>query len=76
MYSTNIIERMNKEIRRRIKIIDSLLSGKSDLKIIDLRVVEINERWSQRLMRGVHKCMEEIREMFQKKYPRIYTRMR
>lgn len=56
IHSTNLIERMNKEIRRRIKI-------------IYLRVAEINERWSQRSLRGFYKCMDEIREMFQKRYP-------
>ena len=41
--STNLIERMNKEIRRRIKI-------------IYLRVAEINEKWSLRSLRGFYKC--------------------
>ena len=49
--STNLIERMNKEIRRRIKIIDSLPSEESAMKIIYLRVDGINEAWSQRSMR-------------------------
>jgi putative transposase len=41
IHSTNLIERMNKEIRRRIKIIYSLLSEESAMKIIYLRVAEI-----------------------------------
>ncbi|HLH86781.1 MAG TPA: IS256 family transposase, partial [Thermoplasmataceae archaeon] len=69
IHSTNLIERMNKEIRRRIKIIDSLPSEDSAMKIIYLRVAEINDRWSQRSMRGFYKCKDEIREMFQKRYP-------
>jgi len=36
---------MNKEIRRRIKIIDSLPTEESALKIIYLRVAELNEKW-------------------------------
>jgi transposase-like protein len=54
---------MNKEIRRRIKIIDSLPSEDSAMKIIYLRVTEINEKWSQRSLRGFYKCMDEIREI-------------
>ncbi|QRF75030.1 Transposase [Thermoplasmatales archaeon] len=50
-HSTNLIERMNKEIRRRIKIIDSLPTEESAMKIIYLRVAEINERWSLRTLR-------------------------
>ena len=69
IHSTNLIERMNKEIRRRIKIIDSLPSEESAMKIIYLRVAEINEKWSLRNIRGFYKCMDEIREMFQKRYP-------
>ncbi len=37
--STNIIEKMNKEFRRRIKIIDSLPTEESARKIIYLRVI-------------------------------------
>ena len=33
------------------------------MKNIYLRVTEINERWSQRMLRGFHKCMDEIREI-------------
>ena len=69
IHTTNLIERMNKEMRRRIKIIDSLPSEESAMKIIYLRVAEINERRSQRMLRGFYKCMDEIREMFQKRYP-------
>ena len=69
IHSTNLIERMNKEIRRRIKIIDSLPSEESAMKIIYLRLAEINEKWSQRSLRGFYKCMDEIRGMFQERYP-------
>ena len=69
IHSTNLIERMNKEIRRRIKIIDSLPSEESAMKIIYLRSAEINEAWSQRSLRGFYKCKDGIREMFQKRYP-------
>ena len=69
IHSTNLIERMNKEIRRRIKIIDSLPSEESAMKIMYLRVAEINEKWSQRSLKGFYKCTDEIREMFQERYP-------
>ncbi len=54
---------------RRIKIIDSLPSEESAMKIIYLRATEIYEKWSQRSLRGFYKCMDEIREMFQERYP-------
>ena len=54
IHSTNLIERMNKEIRRRIKIIDSLPSEESAMKMIYLRSAEINEQWSLRSLRGFY----------------------
>ena len=69
IHSTNLIERLNKEIRRRIKIVDSLPSEESAMKIIYLRSAEINEKWPQRSRRGFYKCPDETREMFQKGYP-------
>jgi putative transposase len=69
IHSTKLIERMNKEIRRRIKTIDSLPSEESAMKISYLRVAEITEAWSQRMLRGLYRCMDKIREMFQKRYP-------
>ena len=69
IHSTNLIERMNKEIRRRIKIIDSMPPEESAMKIIYLRAAEINDKWSMRSLRGYYKCIDEIREMFQERYP-------
>ncbi|MCL4314734.1 MAG: transposase [Candidatus Thermoplasmatota archaeon] len=69
IHSTNLIERMNREIRRNIKIINSLPSEESAMNIIYLRSSEINERWSKRTMRVFYKCMDRISEMFQKRYP-------
>ncbi|MGC9138552.1 MAG: transposase [Thermoplasmata archaeon] len=46
--STNMIERLNKEIRRRIKIIDSLSGEESARKIIYLRILEENNKYSVR----------------------------
>ena len=60
---------MNKGVLRRIKIIDSLTSEESAMKIIYLRVAEINEKWTQKSWRGFHKCMIGIRPMLQERYP-------
>ena len=52
LYSSNIIERMNKEIRQRIKVIATLPSESAAMKIIYLRVAELDERWSNRVIKG------------------------
>ena len=59
LHSSNIIERMNKEIRRRIKVIDSLPGESAAMKIICPRIGELNERWSNRVIRGYHKCKDQ-----------------
>jgi transposase-like protein len=46
LHSSNIIERMNKEIRQRIKVIATLPSESAAMKIIHLRMAELNGRWS------------------------------
>ena len=56
---SNIIEIMNKEIRRGIKAIDSLPTEESAIKIIYLRVAELNEKWSHRVLSGYFKCKDE-----------------
>ena len=60
---------MNKEILRRIKTIDSPPSEEGDMKIMYLRVAEINERWSQRSLMGLYRCKDEISEIFQESRP-------
>lgn len=69
IHSNNIIERMNKEIRRRIKIIDSLPTEDSALKIVYLRTAELNEKWSHRVLNGYFKCLDELKSMFSNRYP-------
>ena len=69
IHSNNIIERMNKEVRRRIKVIDSLPTEDSALKIVYLRVAELNEKWSHRVLNGYFKCHDELKEMFSTRYP-------
>ncbi|OWP57563.1 MAG: hypothetical protein B2I17_00085 [Thermoplasmatales archaeon B_DKE] len=63
IHSTNLIERINKEIQRRIKIIDSLPWEESTMKIISLRATKTNEKWSLRSLR-FYKCKDEIMEMY------------
>ncbi|WMT50366.1 MAG: transposase [Thermoplasmatales archaeon] len=68
LYSSNIIERMNKEIRGKIKVIATLPSESAAMKIIYLRVAELNERWSNRLIKEYCKCKDEITDMFREKF--------
>ena len=74
--STNMIERLNKEIRRRIKIIDSLIKiidslpgEESARKIIYLRIIEENDKFSGRTILGFNVCKDDIMRTFDMRYP-------
>ena len=67
--STNEIERLNEEIRRRIKVVSSFPDEDSAMKIFYLKSIEFNSRHAFRKMNGYYKCNDEIKEMFNKKYP-------
>ena len=67
--STNMIGRLNKEIRRRIKIIDSLTGEESARKIIYLRIIEENNKYSGRTLLGFNICKDDIMKTFDMRYP-------
>lgn len=52
IYTTNPIERMNKELRKRLKPMNSLTNIESAEKIIYLQVTDYNDKWFGRAIRG------------------------
>jgi len=52
IYTTNPIERMNKELRKRLKPMNSLTNIESAEKIIYLQALDYNEKWCGRAIRG------------------------
>lgn len=52
-----------KEIWRRINVIDSLRSENSAMKTLYLRVAEMNEKWSHRVMKRYYKCKNQIADV-------------
>ena len=67
--STNEIERLNEEIRRRVKVVSSFPDEDSAMKMFYLKSIEFNSRHAFRKMNGYIKCHDEIGEMFNKRYP-------
>ncbi len=67
--STNAIERFNEEIRRRVKTISSFPDTKSAEKVFYYKSIEYNSKHAFKVMNGYYKSRDEIREMFQKRYP-------
>lgn len=52
IYTTNPIERMNKELRKRLKPMNSLTNIEAAEKIIYLQAIDYNENWCGRAVRG------------------------
>ena len=68
IYTTNLIERTIKEIRKRVKVVGALPSVSAVEKFVYLRVAMLNDRWSNRVVNGFLEAREEIREMFSRRY--------
>lgn len=52
IYTNNPIERMNKEIRKRLKPMNSLTNTEAAEKIIYLQAIDYNDAWCGRAIRG------------------------
>ncbi|MNC08159.1 Transposase, Mutator family [compost metagenome] len=71
IYTSNPIERMNKEIRKRLKPMNSLTNMDAAEKIIYLETIQYNERFEDRVIRGFGdpQVKKKLMEMFETRYP-------
>ena len=49
----------------------NVITESAAMKIIYLRISELNEKWSHRVIKGYYKCKDEITDMFRERYLRI-----
>jgi len=68
IYTTNWIERANKELKRRLKTKDSLPTINAAEKILYMQVINYNQKWSQRKMRGFVAAHDDLMDMFKERY--------
>jgi transposase-like protein len=70
IYTSNPIERMNKEIRKRLRPMNSLPNIEAAEKIVYLFSTEYNEKWSTRVIRGFgdSEVKQALQVMFQERY--------
>ena len=68
IYTTNWIERTNKEFRKRLKPMNSLPQIEAAEKIIYLQVHAFNDTWSSRNLRGFASAHNKLQEMFTERY--------
>lgn len=71
IYTSNPIERMNKEIRKRLKPMNSLTNMEAAEKIIYLDSIAHNDRFADRVIRGFGNSdvKKRLAEMFEERYP-------
>ena len=71
IYTSNPIERTNKEIRKRLRPMNSLTNMDAAEKIVYLKAIEYNDRWNQRVLRGFgdSKTKAALQKKFDEKYP-------
>lgn len=68
IYTTNWIERTIKEIRKRLRPTNSLPNEKAAEKLIYLKVIDYNAKWSTRRMKGFLNAKDEILQLFKERY--------
>ena len=68
IYTINILERANKEIKRRTKTIEVFSYVKAIEKILYLISTKLNEKWSRRVHRGFIKAKPILEKMRRERY--------
>jgi putative transposase len=68
IYTTNAIERTIKEIRKRLKPMNSLSSLEAAEKVVYLTIQDFNEKWAGRKLRGFAEAHEALERMFEERY--------
>lgn len=70
LYTTNTIERTIKEIRKRVKPMNSIANLEAAEKIVYLFATDYNEKWSKRALRGFadEEVKRELNTMYKERY--------
>lgn len=71
IYTSNPIERMNKEFRKRLKPMNSLTNMDAAEKVVYLQSIEYNDRYAERVTPGfgIPDVKKELALMFESRYP-------
>lgn len=68
IYTTNWIERTNKDIRKRLRPMNSLPDIKAAEKIVYLTIQNLNAEWAKRKLRGFAEAHHQLQTMFEQRY--------
>lgn len=75
IYTTNAIERTVKELRKRLRPMNSITNLEAAEKIVYLTTSEYNERWSHRVIRGFGNVQTQklLQRMYEERYSKPMT---
>jgi transposase-like protein len=68
IYTTNFIERMNREFRRVLRNKSSLPTSESALKLMFLKIRDLERRYSEKTMYNFESAKYDLQEMMDKRY--------
>lgn len=68
IYTTNWIERFNKEVKRLMKPKEQFPTEEAAAKIIYYQVIKYNEKWSNRILYGFKSVQQQLKMMFEERY--------
>jgi len=69
IYTTNWIERLNKEFRKVLKNKNSLPTEKAAQTLLYLKIREISSKWERQKLHGFAACAIDIQILWEKYYP-------
>ena len=71
IYTTNPLERFNKEIKRRSKVIEVFKERKALEKIVFFVILEMNESYERRKLKYWDRIIEALIKKKEEKYSRL-----
>jgi putative transposase len=69
LYTTNWLERINKELRKVVKTKNSFPTEKSVRNLLYFKIRDLNEKYEERRVPGFDKYQPELEAMWKKQYP-------
>ena len=69
LYTTNWLERMNKELRKMVKTKNSLPTEESAKNLLYFKIRAINDKYEGRRLSGFERYQPELDAMWKKQYP-------
>lgn len=73
LYTTNWLERLNKELRKVVKTKNSFPTEDSVRNLLFLKLKELQDKWESRRLPSIDTCRLEINQLWSERYPQSVT---